>query len=380
MKFRSRSLPGPRNAARTRAAGRRPRKWLRRSAVLGLLAVAVAAAVALDSAWIRAEGQVVGEATAVSAIAQTRIVQLHAKCLDFVAEGAPLAEVENEVTWQSTNQELSRLRLLLAQARAQIEISDKEARSAYQLYEAQIALRDRQAVTLQAQEELAKSGFVAPLFLERARAELLRSEAEAKAARLTHESKLADRARASGDATLYAARIADFQRSPEMMGRYTLRAPKAGILTKCQARAGEVVEDRQPLYEIFNPADAYVLMYFRPTDVARILPGRMVTITSPISPEPFTARVVGAHPERPGLPTTMSRYFWQDERWSQYAPVRLDFADLTEAQKSQISAGLRVNVSLWEAPDIAGTVLGALRRLFGGSPTAHAAASGAQRS
>jgi multidrug resistance efflux pump len=379
MKFRSRNLADPLTAGRAKVGARRRWKWLRRSAVAGLVIVVVAGLAAVDRMWIRAEGLVVGESTAVSAIAQARIVRVHAKCLDVVAAGAPLAEVENEVTWQSTNQELSRLRLLLAQAKAQIEIFGKEAQSAHQLYEAQVALRDRQAITLKAQEELARSGFVAPLFLERARADLLRSEAETQAARLTHESKLADQARARSDAVLYAARIVEFQGSPEMMGRYTLRAPKAGILTRCQARPGEVVEDRQPLYEIFNPSDAYVLVYFRPADAARIAPGKTVTITSPNVAESFAARVVGAHPERPGLPPTMSRYFWQDERWSQYTPMRLDFSGLTAAQQSQISAGMRVDVSIWEVPEFARAVAGAVQRLLGNSATAHAAPPAASR-
>ena len=330
--------------------------------------------------WIRAEGLVVGESTAVSAIAQARIVRVHAKCLDVVAEGAPLAEVENEVTWQSTNQELSRLRLLLAQARAQIEIFGKEAQSAHQLYEAQVALRDRQAITLKAQEELARSGFVAPLFLERARADLLRSEAETQAARLTHESKLADQARARSDAVLYAARIVEFQGSPEMMGRYTLRAPKAGIHARV-ARHGRARWSRtgSRCTRSSTRADAYVLVYFRPADAARIAPGKTVTITSPNVAESFAARVVGAHPERPGLPPTMSRYFWQDERWSQYTPVRLDFSGLTAAQQSQISAGMRVDVSIWEVPEFARAVAGAVQRLLGNSATAHAAPPAASR-
>jgi multidrug resistance efflux pump len=374
MKFRSRHPADPLVAGRVKVVARRRWKWLRRAVVVVLVIVVVAGLAALDRMWIRAEGLVVGESTAVSAIAQVRIVRVLAKCLDVVTEGAPLAEVENEVTWQSTNQELSRLRLLLAQAKAQIEIFGKEAQSAQQLYEAQVALRDRQAITLKAQEELARSGFVAPLFLERARADLLRSEAETRAARLTHESKLADQARAKGDATLYAARIVEFQGSPEMMGRYTLRAPKAGILTRCQARPGEVVEDRQPLYEIFNPGDAYVLVYFRPADAARLAPGRTVRITSPNVAESFAARVVGAHPERPGMPPAMSRFFWQDERWSQYAPVRLDFAGLTAAQQSQISAGMRVDVSILEVPEFARPMVGVLKRLLGESAPAHAAA------
>jgi multidrug resistance efflux pump len=379
MKFRSRNLADPKITGRTKVVGRRRRKWVRRSAIVGLVIVTVAALAVLDRAWIRAEGLVVGESTAVSAIARTRIVRVHAKCLDFVAEGAPLAEVENEVTWQSTNQELSRLRLLLAQAKAQIEISGKEAQSAYQLYEAQIALRDRLALTLTAQQELARSGFVAQLYLEKARADLLRSEAETQAARLTHESKIADQSRARGDAELYAARIVEFRGSPEMMGRYTLRAPKAGILTHCEARPGEVVEDKQTIYEIFNPRDAYLLVYFRPADVARIAPGRTVTVTAPNVSEPFTARVIGVHPERPGLPPTMARFFWQEERWSQYAPVRLDFVEPTGAQRNEISAGVRVNVSIWEIPDIAGPTLGALKRLLGGSNTAHAASPAGSR-
>jgi hypothetical protein len=99
-----------------------------------------------------------------------------------------------------------------------------------------------------------------------------------------------------------------------------------------------------------------------------------VRITSPNVAESFAARVVGAHPERPGMPPAMSRFFWQDERWSQYAPVRLDFAGLTAAQQSQISAGMRVDVSILEVPEFARPMAGVLKRLLGESAPAHAAA------
>jgi len=373
MKFRPRNFADSKIAGQARTAVRRHRKWLRRSAIVFLLFASIAGFTALDRMWIRAEGLVVGDSTAVSAIAQLRIIRLHAKCLEFVSEGAPLVELENEVTWQTANQELSRLRLLLAQSKAQIDISGKEAQAAYQLYEAQLAFRNRLAITLRAQEELARNDHVSQLNLEKARADLARADSETQAARLTHEGKNANQARASVDAELLQTRIAEFQNSPEMMGRFTLRAPKSGVLTNCQARPGEVVEARQPLYQIFNPSDAYVLVYFRPADAARVAAGKTVTITAQNTSESFSGRVTGAYPEQSGLPASFSRFFWQEERWSQYTPVRIDFTSLSAAQRSQISAGTRINVSIWEVPEIDARPLSVVRSFFGGSTTAHAA-------
>jgi hypothetical protein len=61
--------------------------------------------------------------------------------------------------------------------------------------------------------------------------------------------------------------------------------------------------------------------------------------------EPVNATVTDFYPELSALSSSLTRYFWQEEKWSQYVPVRLDFTDLGETERSRAFAWAQVSAS-----------------------------------
>jgi multidrug resistance efflux pump len=341
------------------AGGVRRRLWRFSPSRTALLAIAAAivAGLAADRAWIRGNGIVAGELTAVAPIVQARLKRVFVSCLDHVVQGQRLAELENEVTVEAAAQQLHRLRLELTQARAEIDVADREAEAARKLVDAQTALLNQLVAVLNAQDELMKKQNVAALIWEKAKADVARADAEARAAEFVYETKRADQKQAELNAEVLQQRIDDFTSSPELTGDFFLTAPKDGVVTECSARPGEVIAVKTPIFQIFNPDDAFAVVFFDPADVDKLVPGQPFTVKIGGIGEPVTARIAGFYPELSALPNSLTRYFWQQEKWSQYAPVRLDFDHLSLANKSRLLAWAQLSASRWEGWDFAGSSL-----------------------
>jgi hypothetical protein len=58
--------------------------------------------------------------------------------------------------------------------------------------------------------------------------------------------------------------------------------------------------------------------------------------------------VTGFYPKLSALPQSLTRYFWQQEMWSQYVPVRLDFTHPTAAQREKIFAWAQLSASRFQ--------------------------------
>jgi multidrug resistance efflux pump len=340
-------------------AGGRGRLWrfsLSRAALFAI-AAAIIAGLAADRAWVKGNGIVAGELTAVAPIVQARLKRLFVSCLDHVVQGQRLAEFENEATVQAAAQQLQQLRLELTQARAEIDIADREAEAAHKLVEAQTALLQQLIVVLKAQDELVKKQNVAALIWEKAKADVVRADAEARAAEFVYETKRADQKKAELAAELLQQRIDSFVNSPELTGNFYLTAPKDGVVTECSARPGEVIAVKTPIFQIFNPDDSYAVVFFDPNDIGKLVPGQPFTVKIGGIGEPVTARIAGRYPELSALPNSLTRYFWQQEKWSQYAPVRLDFDRLSPAEKSRLLAWAQLSASRWEGWNLPGAPL-----------------------
>lgn len=152
--------------------------WIRPRIILVAVGAAILAAFVADRTWVRGNGIVAGELTAVSPIVQARIQKLFVRCLDHVTRGQVLAEFINEAAVQFAGQQLQQLQLQLSQARATIDIADRQAAAARKLVEAQEALLKQQIAVLQAEDELRKSHFVAELVWQQAKAAVERADAE----------------------------------------------------------------------------------------------------------------------------------------------------------------------------------------------------------
>jgi multidrug resistance efflux pump len=308
-------------------------------------------AIAVDRVWIRGNGIVAGELTAISPIVQARLEKLFVQCLDRVTRGQRLAEFRNEATEEAAAQQLLQLELQLTQARAAIGIADRQAQVAQKLVEAQRAVLKQQTAILKAQEELSKKQFVATLVYEQAKAAVDRADSETRAAEFVYETKIADKQKAELDAEVLQRRIDSYKASPELSGHFYLTAPKDGIVTQCVAHQGEVIAARTTIFSIFNPDETYAIVFFDPSDTTRLARGQSFNVSIQGIPEPVTGTVTDFYPELSALPTSLTRYFWQQEMWSQYVPVRLDFANLSTAQRGKLFAWAQLSASRWQGLD-----------------------------
>lgn len=324
---------------------------VRRILIFTCLAVGAGALFLADRIRLDAEGVVAGELTAISPLAPVRITRVHARCLDRVEAGQPLLDLENEVTMQSSAQELSRLQTDHARAISQIEISAQEILAAKKLHDAQVAVRDRAVAAFKAYDQLVRKDYVAQLAWEKAKSDLLRGEAEVQAANFAYESRKAEQKKADTDAQLLAKRIKEYRESPELSGRFQLVAPKRGVVTQCQARVGQMAEAKDVLFQIFNPHDAFATVFVRPERVSQLPVNSEVSLDVSGIDVPVRARVAGIYPENTGLPASILRFFWQRENWLQYTPVRLELLNLTTEQRENLRDGARVSVGVWLKPD-----------------------------
>lgn len=335
--------------ARPRSAKRR--LWfIRPRTILFVIGAGLLAAFAADRIWVRGNGIVAGELTAVSPIIEARLVRLYVRCLDHVTRGQRLAEFLNEATAEAAAQQLQQLQLQLTQARANIEIAAKEAEAARKLVDAQAALYRQQLAVLQAEDQLLKHQYVAVLVWEQAKAAVDQADAQTLAAEFVYETKKADQAEAELSAQVLEKRIASFNDSPELTGHFYLDAPTDGVVTQCTGLPGEVIAARSPIFSIFNPNNTYAVVFFVPGDIPKLARGQRFTIDIGGVGKPVTGVLTDFYPELSALPSSLTRYFWQEEKWSQYAPVRLDFTGLTDEQRSKIFAWAQLSASRQEGP------------------------------
>ena len=337
----------------------------------------IAAGFAADRAWIKGNGIVAGELTAVAPIVQARLQRVFVHCLERVARGQRLAEFDNEVMVEAAAQQLQQLQLELTQARAQIDIADRQAEAARKMVDAQVALFNQSVGVFKAEDELLKHQFVAALVWEKAKADVARADAEKLASEFVYETKRADQKKAQLDVEVLQKRIDSFTDSPELTGHFYLTAPKDGIVTECVARPGEVIAAKAPIFQLFNPDDAFAVVFFEPSDLSKIVSGQSFAVNVGGIDGAVTARVSGFFPELAALPSSLTRYFWQQEKWSQYAPVRLDFVGLNEAQKRNLLAWAQLSAERWQGWSLPGTSLWhwVAQQFEGGFPLAASAST-----
>ena len=322
------------------------RLWrLRPRTMLLAIGLAILAAFVVDSTWIRGNGIVAGELTAVAPIVQARLKQVFVHCLDRVVRGQRLAEFENEATVETAAQQLQQLQLQLTLARAEIDIAEGEVAAARKLIDAQAALRDQLATVLKAEKSLAQNQFVAQLVLEQTTANLAQAEAETNAAEFVYQTKKADKNKAELAVAVLQEQIASFKNSPELNGHFYLTAPKDGVVTECTGRPGAVIGASTPIFQLFNPDEVYAVVFFAPGDAAKLAMGQSFSISIGGIKGSVTGRITGFYPELSALPASLTRFFWQQETWSQYAPVRLDFDALSAAQKDKLFAWAQLSAS-----------------------------------
>lgn len=332
--------------------------WLRPRTMLLGVGLAFVVGFAFDRIWIRGNGIVAGELSAIAPIVQARLKQVFVRCLDHVVRGQNLAEFENEAVVETAAQQLQQLELQLTQARAEIDIATSQEGAARKLIDAQSALRDQLKTVLKAMDKLLENGHVAQLQREQVNANLIQAEAETSAAEFVYQTKQADKKKAELMAAALQAQIEAFKNSPELNGHFYLTAPNDGIVTECTARPGEVIAAKTPIFQLFNADDVYAVVFFNAADVSRLAIGQSFSIKVGSIDEPVTGRLTGFYPELSALPTSLTRFFWQQETWTQYAPVRLDFDKMSAAQKSKLFAWAQLSASRGLGSEISHALIG----------------------
>jgi multidrug resistance efflux pump len=342
---RKRAVLPPVNA---RKPGRRL-WWIRPRTILLVIFAVITTAFVTDRAWVRGNGIVAGQLTAISPIVQARLQTLLVQCLDHVKRGQQIAEFVNEATEESAAQQLQQLQLQLTQARATIEIAAHEAEAAAKLVEAQKAVLTQLIAVQQAEDSLVKQGYVAVLVWQQAKAAVDRADAEMRAAEFVYATKLADQKRAALDADVLQKRIVSFQNSPELNGHFYITAPTDGVVTECTAQPGEVIAAHTPIFSLFNPNDTYAVVFFDPSDIPHLARGQTFTLDIGGLEKPVKGTLTDFYPELSALPSSLTRYFWQEEKWSQYAPARIDFTNLSEEQRGKIFAWAQLSATRSES-------------------------------
>jgi len=326
------------------------RRWWKvepRKILFAIIAALLVMAV-MDRVWIRGEGVVAGELTAIAPIVQARLAQRFVKCLDHVKRGQRVAEFVNEATIQNAEQQTLALKLQLTQTMESIRIADSAAKAAAKLVDAQNAVLKIQMAVLKAEDSLVKSKFVATLVWEQAKAAVAKADADVKSAEFVYETKLAQKRQAELDAEVLQKRIDSFKNAPELNGHFFVTAPKDGIVTECTVRPGEVVAARTPIFSIFNVEDTYAVVFFDPGFSSRIERGQIFDMKIQGVDGNVRGVVDDFFPELSALPASLTRFFWQQERWSQYVPVRLKFVDMSSAQTLRLFASAQLSASAFD--------------------------------
>ena len=329
--------------------------WIRPRTVLIATLLAVGGYLWMDWTWVRGNGIVSGELTAQSPIVQARLERLYVNCLDHVTRGQRLAEFRNDAMVQLADQQVQQLEFQLEQARAEIDIADREAEAAAKLAEAQKALLQQQLAVLQAEDKLREEKVVAELVWQQAKAAVDRADAEWRAAEFVYQTKRADQKMAQVSVAELQKRIESYKNSPELTGHFYITAAKDGTVTECTAREGEVIAARTPIMSIFSPSDTYAVVFFNPSDRAKLSRGEQFDVDVQGIGK-VSATLTDFYPELSALPSSLTRFFWQREMWSQYLPARLDFVNVGPDQLNKMSAWAQVSASRrkdWGLSDIA---------------------------
>jgi membrane fusion protein (multidrug efflux system) len=304
-----------------------------------------------------AQGVISGQTTNVAAISRGRVASVPVDCGDAVSEGQTVAVLGNEERLIELDARYSELQGELRTAREALSPALRESEEA-----AAAARRQLQAARARVADRAEARETYRALFEERA---ITRTRwrdvqetyqdalAERDVAQAQWRQTLASYDRRESELLSQIAelrdRLREIDQQRQRATRTVLTAPRRGTVARCDVNVGEVVEAGQPLFTLFRPDTAQVVAYLKPTDVRRINIGSEAEIQINGMSGTFQGRVRAILPLVENLPPALSRYFWQDQEWQQYAPVEIELPDLSPAQRRQLTFGARsdVTIQLW---------------------------------
>lgn len=299
-------------------------------------------------------GLVNGHLQPVATLSQIRVIRPIARCTATVRSGQRLAVVSNDLLAGRDETAVAKAVQELANARAAQQYGHQAAmavvHAARQNYAAAATAADRDASIYEGYKHLYAAGAIGRQALDDAALASQQNHEEALAdlARLEQAKAILIQADANADAAVIGAEATyKAQRTLLAESRNNLiHAPVTGELLGCQDNAGQVIPAGGTLYHIFDRDRAYVTAFVPSEQINELDLSGPVRMSIAGVPGTIHGRIVSVLPEAKSLPPALLRYFWQKPQWTQYRPVRVNFVDLTNKQRSALLYGIRATLQL----------------------------------
>lgn len=321
-------------AARNRVLNyRRPQprvRWSRRL-LLALFFASVGWLVFVNHARVVGVGYIEVEETIVASPFTGRVHALYVTCNDTVKAGDPIGVVDDPIRTGKYREELAELEAQHAQrriahdarltqgrarvdaARRRVDAAQKHADNAAALRNAVEAAHRRQEAGLKERMRALSEHDQAVGALAAAQADVVRREAELARLAVEEAAQLAG----------FAERL-DSQRRLVALGEENIaRAPYDGVVTACPRVVGEMVNPGVALARIQRAAGVRILIWASVADLQRVRAGMRADVYLSETDHVLSGRVRTLPVEVGPLPSRLRRYFWQNQRWQQYAPLEI---------------------------------------------------------
>ncbi|MCC7048471.1 MAG: HlyD family efflux transporter periplasmic adaptor subunit [Alphaproteobacteria bacterium] len=343
-----RASPAPAAAGLRPAASRRRRAAARRILALLLVALLVAAFLFVEQSWLRADALVRGPTVVVEAVNKARIVEIYATCNRAVKAGDALVKLENETKGVAFDDTVRQLQSRKIELGGNVKVAAEEAAQARATHNGTLAVLAEKATVFNIHDRLFKEGVIPRTEWDLARVAYKEAEANALTAEAGWRTKQASYDRAEkqllSDAKAIDTQLDVMRRSEEIQKVQILRAPKDGIVTKCDYLPGAVVDAGISVFVIFDPRESFVEAYFEPAAVERLKIGMKAELRMPGFARPLVLPITSIDPVITRRPEELTRYFWQREQWTQYQPVRFDLKALPPAELASVQYGAHAAV------------------------------------
>lgn len=324
---------------RVRAAGKRvlnyrrpqPRvRWSRRL-LLALFFASLGWLVFVNSARVIGVGYIEVEETIIASPFTGRVHALYVTCNDRVKAGDPIGVVDDPLRTGKYREELAALEAQYAQrkithdarlaqgqarvdaARRRADAAQKRADNAEALRDAMEAAHRRQEAGLKERMRALNEYDQAIGALAAAQADVVRREAELARLHVEEAAQLAG----------FAERL-DSQRRLVALGEENVaRAPYDGVVTACPRTVGEMVNPGIALARVQRAEGARILIWVAAADLQSVRAGMRADVYLSETDHVLSGEVRSLPVEVGPMPSRLRRYFWQNQRWQQYAPLEI---------------------------------------------------------
>ncbi|NYZ14504.1 HlyD family efflux transporter periplasmic adaptor subunit [Azospirillum sp. RWY-5-1] len=322
MPIQSHAAKYRRPAPRVRVA-----RWL----LIGIVAATAGWLAYVDRLRVIGVGHIKAEEVILSSLFEGRIDALHVACNDRFAMGDVLAHISNPIRTHTYREELVALETdhhnrriahetRLAVASAQTDAAGRRLDAARRHAANMQALATVIDGAWRAGEADLKQRVSILNARERSREELASAESALRRAQAVQV-----RLQAEAEAQLagFAERLEAQRRLVAFAGREPLVAPFSGTVTECPRSVGDVVRPSITVLRVQRDDSARILIWVSAVDLPRLALGMPAEVFLADSQRSVAGRVSALADRVGALPSSLKRYFWQNQAWQQYALVEV---------------------------------------------------------